>query len=673
MLKQRMDGRAMLAWTLALALAAACGGTDGGGRNQPPVAQAGVDQSVATGASVALDGSASNDPDGDTITYQWTLSAMPAGSTARLSDPAAPRPTFTSDRDGVYQADLVVHDGRMDSAMDSVTITAARPNARPQAAAGADRTVQLGSVVSLDASSSSDPDGDKLTVVWSFAEKPAGSKAGIKDSAAVRTLFVADTVGEFRVSLIVSDGRLTSDADTAVITVVDNNTPPRANAGPDQSVSLGTVVQLDGGASVDDDGDPLTYRWSFVSKPAGSNAGIKDPASAHTLFVADTEGQFVVQLIVDDGRDASAPDVLVVTTTKHNAAPVAKAGDDQDVEVGATVVLDGGASTDADHDVLGYAWTLVSRPDGSAAEIGQQDAAQASFVADVEGQYTVRLVVNDGQAQSAPDTMIVTAGGDGGGTGGCSNAQGAELCDSLNGSTEGSENGGDFVHGGWTPGWNIRWDLGHSLSQGAFSADLDNFDPSENSPQHQYDKQQILSMYEDSSGDEHKMGDTRTSGWATRTGAGYNGLFKFWCATNGFDDRTESRISPPGGRVDPHVTHTVRVEWNGGNCDVFLDGDHLNGQGGHSGRFALRYVFVGSDNSGGAYGPQADVIYKNVKVWGSTGGGRMVAANLNVLDGKPVVTDFATPKVGGGLLDWLRARTTPLAATLRSMPVLAVR
>jgi mono/diheme cytochrome c family protein len=91
--------------------------------NQAPIADAGVDQNVSVGDTVRLNGSGSSDPDGDTLTYTWSLTA-PTGSTATLSDPAMVNPTFVADVAGTYQAQLIVNDGTEDSAPDTVTITA---------------------------------------------------------------------------------------------------------------------------------------------------------------------------------------------------------------------------------------------------------------------------------------------------------------------------------------------------------------------------------------------------------------------------------------------------------------------------------------------------------------------------------------------------------------------
>jgi len=96
--------------------------------NHPPVANAGADQSVDTGSVVTLDGSGSSDPDGDALTYAWSFVAKPAGSSASLSDTTIVHPTFTADIEGTYTMQLIVNDGTVDSAADSVTITATTQN-----------------------------------------------------------------------------------------------------------------------------------------------------------------------------------------------------------------------------------------------------------------------------------------------------------------------------------------------------------------------------------------------------------------------------------------------------------------------------------------------------------------------------------------------------------------
>ena len=89
---------------------------------------------------------------------------------------------------------------------------------------------------------------------------------------------------------------------------------------------------------------------------------------------------------------------------------MADAGPDQNVDTGSLVTLDGSGSTDPDDgpQPLTYAWTLEV-PAGSMATLANADTATPTFTADLDGDYTAILVVNDGQDDSAPDAANVTA------------------------------------------------------------------------------------------------------------------------------------------------------------------------------------------------------------------------------------------------------------------------
>ncbi len=98
------------------------------GPNHQPAADAGPDQEVGPGASVALTGALSADPDGDALTYAWTQTA---GPTVTLSDAAGPDPAFTAPavtEDTTLVFRLVVHDGELDSAPDTVLVTLRLPS-----------------------------------------------------------------------------------------------------------------------------------------------------------------------------------------------------------------------------------------------------------------------------------------------------------------------------------------------------------------------------------------------------------------------------------------------------------------------------------------------------------------------------------------------------------------
>ena len=95
----------LIALALCLSLVSCGGGGDGGGggttpdipANAAPVANAGTAQNVVAGAIVTLNGSGSSDANGDPLTYSWSLTSRPAGSTATLAGATTAAPTFGAD------------------------------------------------------------------------------------------------------------------------------------------------------------------------------------------------------------------------------------------------------------------------------------------------------------------------------------------------------------------------------------------------------------------------------------------------------------------------------------------------------------------------------------------------------------------------------------------------
>ena len=139
----------------------------------------------------------------------------------------------------------------------------------PVANAGPNQTATVGSTVILNGSASSNPSGvGALAYSWSFAARPAGSNATLTNANSVMASFVVDTPGNYILTFTVSNG---GPHDSANMTVSTINSPPVARAGPNQTVSVGTTAILNGSGSSDVDGDPLSYTWLLVSRPAASS------------------------------------------------------------------------------------------------------------------------------------------------------------------------------------------------------------------------------------------------------------------------------------------------------------------------------------------------------------------------------------------------------------------
>ena len=376
--------------------------------NSAPVSNAGPNQNVNQGAVVYLDGSASTDSDKDALTYRWSLVIKPTDSTAVLLFPNSPNPKFTADKSGAYGLGLVVNDGKTDSALGVITVTAFSANTPPVAAAGANQNVALNTLVSLNGSGSTDANADPLTYKWALIFKPTNSAADLSSKTIVNPTFTVDVSGTYVASLVVNDGKLDSEASVVSIIATATNSAPVANAGVAQSVVTGATATLDGTGSTDANGDTLTYSW-ILSAPTLSSASLSSSTSSKPTFTADVTGTYVASLIVNDGKANSAVASTRVTAAPANTAPVASAGSAQTVTVTATVTLDGTASTDANGDTLTYKWVLSTKPTGSSTVLLLSTTSKPTFVPDTEGVYVATLIVNDGRADSASATVPITA------------------------------------------------------------------------------------------------------------------------------------------------------------------------------------------------------------------------------------------------------------------------
>ena len=185
--------------------------------NVRPEASAGADQNLAEGSSVSLDGSASFDPDGDAISYNWTsLDGIVLFNTASVN-PSFILPQVTVNTS--YRFTLVVNDGALASNKDTVTITAIQVNKKPVAFAGGDFSLNEKEEGQLDGSLSFDGDNDPLTYLWTAPSQVTLSSSTIKNPMFTAPSVVRDSVLSF--TLVVNDGSRDSDPDVVRVTIVN--------------------------------------------------------------------------------------------------------------------------------------------------------------------------------------------------------------------------------------------------------------------------------------------------------------------------------------------------------------------------------------------------------------------------------------------------------------------
>ncbi len=105
-----------------------------------------------------------------------------------------------------------------------------------------------------------------------------------------------------------------------IIVLPITNNLPVANAGPDQTVQVGKLANLDGTASYDDDGDTLSYKWTQIKGPETVN--LPDSNISKPAFTPTKVGVYEFELIVNDGEVNSEPDNVIINVTESTTIPL---------------------------------------------------------------------------------------------------------------------------------------------------------------------------------------------------------------------------------------------------------------------------------------------------------------------------------------------------------------
>jgi len=260
----------------------------------------------------------------------------------------------------------------------------------------------VGDTLRLDASGSSDADGDSLTYAWRVDESPDASGSALSAEQGAIVQFTPDAAGGYTFNVTVRDGDNDVSASRSIQVVEPVNDPPVADAGPDLSAPPGDEVILDGRGSSDPDGDGLSFDWQLVSSPMGSQSTVSGEDAAIARLTLDQPGSFELTLTVSDGRLEDQDSVIV----RGNRPPIAVAGPDLQTEVNVAVDLDGSGSSDPDGDVLSFDWSVVSSPNEGGAQLLNADSDRASFLPDGPGVFIVELRVDDG-ASEATDRVLI--------------------------------------------------------------------------------------------------------------------------------------------------------------------------------------------------------------------------------------------------------------------------
>ena len=362
-----------------------------GSVNDPPIANAGLDQSKQSSESVSLNGSGS-DVDGTIASYFWIQTS---GSTVTLNDNSIAAPTFTAPvvfsvpETLTFQLVVTDNDGAPSIADIMDVVVLSLPNVSPTADAGIDRTTQVNQSITITGSGT-DSDGTIASYEWRLGATVLATTASFS--------YTPTVVGTDTLSLTVIDNDgATSTADTMnVVVTATPNLPPTANAGINRTTQVNQSTTITG-SGTDSDGTIASFEWRIGATVLATTASFS--------YTPTTVGTDTLSLTVidNDGATSTADTMNVVVTATPNLPPTANAGINRTTQVNQSITITG-SGTDSDGTIASYEWRLGATVLATTASF--------SYTPTVVGTDTLSLTVTDNDgATSTADTMnvVVTA------------------------------------------------------------------------------------------------------------------------------------------------------------------------------------------------------------------------------------------------------------------------
>ena len=389
-------------------------------KNVAPVANPGHNFAAYVGKEIILDGSKSDDSNGDKdkLTYLWKQTA---GETTQLKDSDKIKASFTPTKAGTYRFSLVAKDDKLSSKpaeIQVVVLDAGKKSYPPYAFIIAPAQAKPGDEVKLDASRSRSFAKKSLKHVWSIVDGP--DKTVLSDELTKTATFKPKKAGSYVIRLTVQDDVSASPAALHRIDVVaDGEKLPEAKVANGHA-TFETWYTMDGTESKAGDGGDLTYTWTQIGGPPVKlePEDPKDKTNSKLKFFALNQGTYRFQLVVTqkngtEGRPAIA--VIRVNNKEGNKPPKADAGKSllgkDAANAGTEVKLDGSGSADPEAAKMQYFWRQVG---GVPVVLEDANTQNPKFMPWTYTVLTFELVVSDGDTESLPGVTVQVATNGGG-------------------------------------------------------------------------------------------------------------------------------------------------------------------------------------------------------------------------------------------------------------------
>ncbi len=345
----------------------------------PTTANAGADQTVCAGSTVTMAGNTATSGTGT-----WTKVSGPAGGT--ITTASSPTTTITALVAGTYTYQWTITNAPCAASNDQMIITV---SAAPTTAnAGIDQTICTSSTLTFAGNTAASGTG-----LWTQTAGPITATITTPTSP-TSTATGLTTAGTYTFQWTISNAPCTASSDIMVVTV--NPGPTTSNAGPDQTICVGSTVTMAGNTPI-----VGTGTWSKVSGPAGGT--ITTPSSPTTTITALGVGTYTYQWTIVSGGCPNSTDQMTITVS--GTPTTSNAGIDQTICTSSTLTFAGNTPTSG----TGL-WTQTAGPISATITTPTSPISTATGFSTV-GTYTFQWTISNAPCTASSDVMIVTVSG----------------------------------------------------------------------------------------------------------------------------------------------------------------------------------------------------------------------------------------------------------------------